>query len=254
MALSRIEFLSLPGIPLVQAGDDPAVLIGDALAAAELTLVEGDVVIVAQKLISKAEGRTRRLSEITASPQAVELAAATAKEPAMVQAILDESKEILRHRPGVLIARHKLGVVLANAGIDRSNVGNDPDVILLLPVDPDGAAQQLRTVLQKHFNCALGVIIVDSVGRAWRMGTTGLALGSAGVEALENLRGHTDLFGRTLQVSEHAVADSLASAAQLVMGEADEATPVVIARGLRQGHSRQQAAALLRPERDDMFR
>jgi len=168
--------------------------------------------------------------------------------------ILDESRRILRHRPGVLIAEHHLGFVLANAGIDRSNVTEDTDDVLLLPENPDQSATELRRELSDKLGVKLGVIIADSVGRAWRMGTTGMTLGCAGVEALANLRGKADMFGRILQVSEHAIADSIASAAELLMGEGDEATPVVIVRGLRQGDSEQNSKVLLRKAHEDMFR
>jgi coenzyme F420-0:L-glutamate ligase/coenzyme F420-1:gamma-L-glutamate ligase len=144
--------------------------------------------------------------------------------------------------------------VAANAGIDRSNVEPDSDRVLLLPKDPDRSAADLRARLESALNIHLGIIIADSVGRAWRMGTTGMTLGCAGVEALQNLRGRADMFGRILQVSEHAVADAIAAAAELIIGEADEATPVVIARGLDQGWSEQDSKSLLRPEKDDMFR
>ena len=254
MTVRRLELLTLPGIPEVTAGDDPAALIADAVATSAIGLESGDVVIVAQKLISKAEGRVRRLSETKPSDEARELAAATDKDPAIVQLILDESASILRYRPGVIIAEHRLGMVLANAGIDRSNVDSDPDLVLLFPRDPDASAARLRDALQSATDARLGVVIADSVGRAWRMGTTGMAIGCAGIEALANLRGQRDMHGRVLEVSEHAVADSIASAAELLMGEADEATPVVILRGLDQGTSTQDSRALLRPAAEDMFR
>lgn len=252
--VNRVEFFAVPGLPLVQPGDDLAALVGDALKQADTALADGDVLIVAQKTVSKAEGRLRRLSEVSAGSQARELAAATAKDPAVVQLILEESSAILRHRPGVIIAEHHSGIVLANAGIDRSNVDADSDWVLLLPADPDASARQLRERLGRITGARLGVVIADSVGRAWRMGTVGLALGAAGVESLVNLRGRSDMFGRVLEVSEHAVADAIAAAAELVMGEADEATPVVVCRGLDQGTSSQTAASLLRPRAEDMFR
>lgn len=241
-------------MPLVQPGDDLAALISAALQAAALTLKDGDVLVVAQKPVSKAEGQLRRLSDVQPGPAARELAAAARKDPAMVQLILDESRAILRHRPGVIIAEHRSGVVLANAGIDRSNVAADPDWVLLLPADSDASARALRSRLGDALGVSIGVVIADSVGRAWRMGTIGMALGCAGVEALVNLRGRQDMFGRVLEVSEHAVADAVAAAAELVLGEADEATPVVIARGLLQGNSTQSSAVLLRPAAEDMFR
>jgi len=254
MSARQLSVIAVPGLPLVEPGDDLHELLRAALATAGLELQNGDILVVAQKIISKAEGRSVALSSVTPSPAAIELAAATDKEPQVVQLILDESRQILRHRPGVLIAEHRLGFILANAGIDRSNVDPDHDQVLLLPVDPDGSAAALREALQQSSGKRLGVIVADSVGRAWRMGTTGMALGSAGVEALTDLRGRRDLFGRELLVSEHAVADSVASAAELLMGEAGEGTPVVIVRGLDEGRSTQTAQQLLRPARDDMFR
>jgi len=254
MAIRQLSLLAVPGLPLVHQGDDLVALLISALESADLTLHDGDVLVVAQKIISKAEGRIVSLKTVQPSEKAIELAGATDKEPAVVQLILDESREILRHRPGVLIAEHRLGFVLANAGIDRSNVTEDADDILLLPENPDQSAAELRRGLSDKLGVKLGVIIADSVGRAWRMGTTGMTLGCAGVDALVNLRGQTDMFGRVLQVSEHAVADSIAAAAELLMGEADEATPVIIVRGLHQGDSGQDSKVLLREKLEDMFR
>jgi len=254
MAIRQLSLLAVPGLPLVHQGDDLVALLISALESADLTLHDGDVLVVAQKIISKAEGRIVSLKTVQPSEKAIELAGATDKEPAVVQLILDESREILRHRPGVLIAEHRLGFVLANAGIDRSNVTEDADDILLLPENPDQSAAELRRGLSDKLGVKLGVIIADSVGRAWRMGTTGMTLGCAGVDALVNLRGQTDMFGRVLQVSEHAVADSIAAAAELLMGEADEATPVIIVRGLHQGDSGQDSNVLLREKLEDMFR
>ncbi len=252
--MRQLTLNAIPGIPLVSAGDDLGLMIGDAIAAAGHTLTDGDVVVVAQKIVSKAEGRIVRLSEVEPSAEARELAEACEKDPAAVQLILNESRKIVRHRPGVIIAEHKLGFILANAGIDRSNVTANTDEVLLLPVDPDRSAADLREAFQQRFAGAIGVIIADSVGRPWRMGTTGMTLGCAGVEALANLRGSNDMFDRPLEVSEHAVADSIASAAELLLGEASEATPVILVRGLNEGHSEQDSTVLLRPEHEDMFR
>ncbi len=254
MSSKKLELFTVPGIPQLSAGDDLAAIVSDAMAAAGIGLRDGDVMVIAQKLVSKAEGRMARLSEITPGAEAIELAAAAEKEPAIAQLIIDESNAILRHRPGVIIAEHRLGMVLANAGIDRSNVTADPDQVLLFPEDPDGSAAALKERLDDSHQVSVGVVIADSVGRAWRMGTTGMAIGCAGVEALANLRGRKDMFGRELEVSEHAVADSIASAAELLMGEADEATPVVIVRGLNEGSSAQNSSVLLRPPAEDMFR
>ncbi len=254
MSAPHLNLFPIPGIPLINAGDNLAELVCTAAADAELAIETGDVIVIAQKLVSKAEGRVVSLQTVEPGDEAQRLAAETEKEPEVVQLILDQSRRILRHRPGVLIAEHKLGFVLANAGIDRSNVDADPDKVLLLPEDPDRSAVLLREAINSKLNVRIGIVIADSVGRAWRMGTTGMALGCAGVEALLNLRGHKDMFGRELQVSEHAVADSIASAAELLLGEADEAMPVVVVRGLDEGESTQDSTVLLRPEDEDMFR
>ncbi len=254
MGSGQLTVFAVPNIPLIAAGDDLGTLLLDALDRAAIQLQDGDIVVIAQKIVSKAEGRSVRLSDVKPTPEARKLAQATDKEPEIVQLILDESRQILRHRPGILIAEHKLGFVVANAGIDRSNVDEDADWVLLLPADPDTSAANLRAALCSASGKRLGVIIADSVGRAWRMGTTGMALGCAGVEALTNLRGRKDLFARELQVSEHALADSVAATAELIMGEADEALPVVIVRGLDEGHSKQDSKLLLRPAHEDMFR
>jgi len=254
MGIRQLSLLAVPGIPLIQSGDNLAAILLDAFATAGMQVDNGDVLVVAQKLISKAEGRAVSLSSVEPSPEAIRLAAETAKEPAIVQLILDESNKVLRARPGVIIVEHRLGFVAANAGIDRSNVEPNSDRVLLLPKDPDRSAADLRAQLESALNIRLGIVIADSVGRAWRMGTTGMTLGCAGVEALQDLRGRADMFGRVLQVSEHAVADAIAAAAELIIGEADEGTPVVLVRGLQQGSSEQDSKVLLRPEQDDMFR
>jgi coenzyme F420-0:L-glutamate ligase/coenzyme F420-1:gamma-L-glutamate ligase len=254
MGASQLSLYAIPNIPLIKSGDDLAEIIATAISQAEVEIHSGDVLVVAQKLVSKAESRTVALGSVTPGDEARRLAQATDKEPAVVQLILDESRKILRYRPGVLISEHKLGFVLANAGIDRSNVSDNADEVLLLPVDPDKSAALLRDNLVAKLGVRIGIVICDSVGRAWRMGTTGMALGCAGVEALTDLRGRQDMFGRELQVSEHAVADSIASAAELLMGEADEALPVIVVHGLDEGHSEQDSTVLLRPEADDMFR
>lgn len=254
MPSPALSLLPLPGLPVVQPGDDPAALIIAALRAADLRPQTGDIFAVTQKIVSKAEGRVRRLAEVTPSPRARELAQQCAKDPRLVELILEESNEVLRCRTNVLIVEHRLGFVIANAGIDRSNVAGGDDMVLLLPHDPDASAARLRERLEATFGVRLGVIITDSVGRAWRMGTVGIAIGVANVAAFEDLRGRTDLFGRALQVSEIAPADSLAAAAVLAMGEAAESTPVVLVRGLPPAESTQPASAVLRPKRDDMFR
>jgi len=238
----------------VQAGDDLAALIVDALSGAHLALANGDVIAVAQKIVSKAEGRLIRLADIEPGRRAKELARQADKDPRLVELILAESREVLRYRPGVIIVEHRLGIVLANAGIDRSNVDGGDDTVLLLPLDPDSSAADLRGRLESQLGVSLAVMVTDSIGRAWRLGTTGTVIGCAGIDALTDLRGRPDLFGRELQVSEIATADSAAAGAALVMGEGAESAPVVLIRGLNAGESAQTARQALRPKADDLFR
>jgi coenzyme F420-0:L-glutamate ligase/coenzyme F420-1:gamma-L-glutamate ligase len=254
MPSPALSLFPLPGLPVVQSGDDLAELIVAALRAADLRPQAGDILAVTQKIVSKAEGRVRRLAQVMPSARALELAGQSGKDPRLVELILEESNEVLRCRSNVLIVEHRLGFVIANAGIDRSNVAGGDDTVLLLPLDPDASAARLRERLAAAFGVKIGVIITDSVGRAWRMGTVGIAIGAAGVSAFQDLRGRTDLFGRALQVSEIAPADSLAAAAVLVMGEAAENTPVALLRGYALTETAQPAGAVLRPRRDDMFR
>lgn len=253
----RLELIALAGFPQVAPGDDLAVLIADNLAANDLTLEAGDVLVLAQKIVSKAEGRYRRLAAIEPGPRALELARQADKDPRLVELILGESKEVLRVRPGVIIVEHRQGYVHANAGIDRSNIPDtteDPQV-LLLPEDCDASAARLRAGLAGlSGGIDVQVIINDSAGRAWRNGTVGMALGTAGLEPLFNQVGEYDLFGNLLQVTEAAVADELAAAASLVMGQAAEGLPVVLVRGARLRRANGGSHSLLRPRAMDMFR
>jgi len=254
----RLEITALPGIPLVHPGDDLAALIVAALGRAEIALHPGDAVVVAQKVVSKAEGRYAALASIDEpSAQARDLAEKTGKDARLVELILRESDRVVRHRPNLLIVQHKHGYVLANAGIDASNVEPDSALgerVLLLPEDPDGSCRLLRDRLKAATGVAPTVIINDSLGRAWRRGTVGTALGAAGLTALLDLRGATDLFGRELMVSQVGLADELAAAASLVQGEAAEGTPVALIRGLAPDSTDQQAAELIRGEDEDLFR
>ncbi|MEC9376398.1 MAG: coenzyme F420-0:L-glutamate ligase [Pseudomonadota bacterium] len=250
----HLELFAVPEIPKIYPGDDLVSLIASAMDRSNLKLFDGDVLIIAQKIVSKAEGRSVCLNDVKPSSEARKLAKLTDKNPSIVELIIRESEEIIRHRPGIIIAKHKSGWILANAGIDQSNVTDNPNDVLLLPKNPNQSAANLRSCFLERFKVKTGVIIADSVGRPWRVGTTGIALGSAGVDALVNLRGRSDLFGRILEVSEHGVADSIASAAELLLGEADEAIPVVILRGMNEGKSKQDARVLLRPDKENMFR
>jgi coenzyme F420-0:L-glutamate ligase/coenzyme F420-1:gamma-L-glutamate ligase len=242
--------------PLVEPGDDLAQLIAAALSDNAQTLQEGDVLIVAQKIVSKAEARYRRLGDVSPSRAAAALAEKTGKDARQVQLVLDESVEVLRTRPGVIVVEHRNGYVLANAGIDRSNIPNDDNDprVLLLPEDPDRSARRLRADLGRITGVRPQVIINDSVGRAWRNGTVGIAIGCAGIEPLRDQIGEADLFGNILEVTQPAVADELAAAASLVMGQAAEACPVVLARGLALRVSEGGSRALLRDRSMDLFR
>jgi coenzyme F420-0:L-glutamate ligase/coenzyme F420-1:gamma-L-glutamate ligase len=244
---------AVPGIPMIAAGDDLAAIIVKALRDADLALAAGDVLVLAQKIVSKAEGRSVDLATVTPSPRAVALAEETGKDFRVVELILAESTEVLRHRPGVLIVAHKLGLVLANAGIDRSNV-DGREHVLLLPRDPDRSCAELRRAIAAGTGVEAGVVIIDSIGRAWRNGTIGTAIGVAGLPGLLDLRGTPDLFGRPLETTEVGLADELAAAASLVMGQAGEGTPVVLARGLRYGRRDGTASELIRAREKDLFR
>jgi coenzyme F420-0:L-glutamate ligase/coenzyme F420-1:gamma-L-glutamate ligase len=244
---------AVPGIPMIAAGDDLAAIIVKALRDADLALAAGDVLVLAQKIVSKVEGRSVDLATVTPSPRAVMLAKETGKDACVVELILAESTEVLRHRPGVLIVAHKLGLVLANAGIDRSNV-DGREHVLLLPRDPDRSCAELRRAIAAGTGVEAGVVIIDSIGRAWRNGTIGTAIGVAGLPGLLDLRGTPDLFGRPLETTEVGLADELAAAASLVMGQAGEGTPVVLARGLRYGRRDGTASELIRVREKDLFR
>ena len=251
-----LQLIPLDNFPLIEPQDDLPRLVADALQENGVALQEGDVLVVAQKVVSKAENRYRRLAEVSPSPRALELAQAADKDPRHVELVLEESAEVLRVRPGVIIVEHRNGYVLANAGIDRSNISSEPGDprVLLLPVDPDRSARELRTGLRKITGVDTQVVINDSVGRAWRNGTVGIAIGCAGLEPLHNQIGDSDLFDNVLEVTEPAVADELAAAASLLMGQADQGCPVVLARGFRFPPGEAGAAGLLRDKSMDLFR
>lgn len=254
--MESITCIPLRGLPLIQAGDGLVELIAARIEATLGALREGDIVVVAQKIVSKAEGRFVDLDTIVPSERADELGRLTGKDSRYVEVVLSESEEVVRHGSQLLIVAHRLGFVMANAGIDESNVEQEPGGrrVLLLPRDPDGSAAQLREEFEERFGVRLGVIINDSFGRPWRNGVVGVALGAAGVPALADLIGAPDLFGRAMRVTEVALADELASAASILMGQADEGCPVVIVRGFASAHPPRPAAALVRPRERDLFR
>ena len=251
-----LSLIAVRGLPYVEPGDDLAGLILSSIGKAGDALEGGDILVLAQKIVSKAEGRFVRLASITPSAEAEDYAAKVDKDPRHVELILRESNDIVRTAPGVLIVEHKLGVVMANAGIDRSNIvqAEGDEVALLLPVDPDASAVAMRDMIAERSGAKVAVVIADSVGRAWRYGTTGLAIGCAGITPLVDQRGEMDLFGRVLEVTEPAVADEIASAACLVMGEAAEGIPAVIVRGFGYEAKDISAKVMVRAKNEDLFR
>jgi coenzyme F420-0:L-glutamate ligase/coenzyme F420-1:gamma-L-glutamate ligase len=266
---AAVSLIPLLGVPLVAPGDDLAAVTAAALRANGLSLEDNDVLVVAQKIVSKAEGRIVDLAQVNPSARAVALAAETGKDPRLVEVVLSESRRVVRRRPGLIIVEHRLGFVMANAGVDHSNVPPPPAIedrggtpmmpdggerVLLLPRDPDGSARALRLALIAEFGKRIAVVVNDSFGRPWRRGVAGVALGAAGLPALIDCRGHPDLFGRKLLVTEIGFADEIAAAASLVMGQADEGLPIVLVRGLAWSAPELPAAALVRPAEHDLFR
>lgn len=248
----------LQDIPLIRQGDDLADIVVKALQENNVEIQDNDILVFAQKIVSKAEGRTVNLVTVTPSQRALELARQTEKDSRLVELILSESNEVLRTRIGTIVVEHKLGFVCANAGIDHSNVAGAGDAteewVLLLPADPDRSAEEIRSAIRSKTGKRIGILIIDSHGRAWRNGTVGVAIGIAGMPGLEDLRGKPDLFDFTLRITQVAAADELAAAASLVMGQAAEGTPVVHVRGfpyaLREGSLKE----LIRPKDQDLFR
>ena len=264
MTPGELRIRALSGLPGIRPGDDLAELLAAAIVRSGESLRDGDVVVVAQKIVSKAEGRLVRLSDVVPSPRAVELAARTDKDPRAVEVILGESVEVVRAVPGIFIVETRHGIVLANAGADMSNIEHDEedDHLLLLPEDPDASADRLRAGLASRPGGGaprFGVIVADSVGRAWREGTVGLAIGVSGLPARLDRRGEPDLFGRALHVTEVGIADSIASAASIVMGEGAEGRPAALVRGLSfddrsEAERAGRARDLVRPRERDLFR
>ncbi|WP_322791692.1 coenzyme F420-0:L-glutamate ligase [Bellilinea sp.] len=256
--MKKLELTPLADIPLIQAGDNLAKITLDALSRQNIDLFDGDILVFAQKIVSKAENRLVYLPEVQPSEQAIQIAAEVEKDPRFIELVLRESHQVLRKRAGTIIVEHRKGFICANAGIDHSNVRGpygDPDLwVLLLPEEPDRSAQFIRNEIEQQTGVKIGVLIIDSHGRAWRLGTVGVAIGLAGMPGLVDLRGEADMFGYHLRITQVAVADELAAAASLVMGQADERTPIVHVRGfpypLREGSFEE----LPRPAGMDLFR
>jgi len=252
---AQFTALAVPGIPIVRPGDDLAEFIVNGLRSAGLDLLDGDVVVIAQKVVSKAEGRIAKLEDVIPSEHAHEVARAAKKDPRVVEVVLSDSNEIIRVHEGVLIVEQRSGFICANAGVDRSNVmPDDGDRVTLLPENPDRSAQRIRDRLRELTGADAAVIINDSHGRPWRVGTVGIAIGVAGLGPVDDLRGHHDLFGYRLQHTEVGTADQVASAASLLMGQADEGRPVILMRGLPITQREGSVRELLRPKEQDLFR
>lgn len=251
-----VSFVAVPGIPLIKPRDSLASILIDALKAADLSVVSGDVLVIAQKIVSKAEGRFVELADITPSQRARHYSEMTGKDPRFVEVVLSESTAVVRAVPNVLIVAHRLGFVMANAGIDQSNIEHSAGAgrVLLLPENPDAAATSLKAALDDAFGVTCGVVINDSFGRPWRNGITGVALGAAGIPSLLDMVGSPDMFGRKLQMTEIALADEIAAGASLVMGQAAEGLPAVLVRGLDLSAPIRPASALIRDSAKDLFR
>ena len=258
VAQSGLQIIPLTRIPRVEANDDLGSVVIDAMRKQQLGFADDDVLVVAQKVVSKAENRLVRLDEVAVSGRAKKLASELDKDARLVELILRESSAIIRKAPGVIIVRHKLGLVCANAGIDQSNVDHkDGECALLLPENPDASASRLRAELEAASGKRLAVVICDSVNRPWRLGTIAMSIGSAGISPLDDRRGQTDTFGRTLAVTMSNIVDSVATAAGLVMGETTENIPAVIVRGISLSDtvsdSARNSSDCVRPTREDLF-
>jgi coenzyme F420-0:L-glutamate ligase/coenzyme F420-1:gamma-L-glutamate ligase len=252
--MKSLTLTPLQDIPLIRQGDDLADIIVNALEHSNLTLEDHDIFVLAQKVVSKAEGRMVNLETVSPSPRALELAGQTEKDARLVELILRESQSVVRTRPGTIIVEHKLGFICANAGIDHSNVSGEGEYVLLLPENPDQSASGIRGKIEAKTNKKIGVMIIDSHGRAWRIGTEGVCIGLSGIPGVIDERGWQDLFGYTLRITVVGVADELAAAASLVMGQAAEGTPIVHVRGFPYPLSEGSLKELIRPKEQDLFR
>ena len=255
--MKSLEFIGLRGLPIVQPGDCISKLIINNARSHKIQFFNNDILIIAQKIISKSESRLIDLRTINPGKKAVFISKITMKDPRLIQLILMESEEILRMRKGLIITRHKNGFVCANAGIDHSNTVADDielNMVLLLPEDPDKSARMIRDQISGETGKKVGVLIIDSHGRAWRNGTVGTTIGIAGVPGVVDLRGHEDMFGYKLKSTFIAAADELAAGASLLMGQANEQIPVVIARGFPYPLRESKLSELIRIKKNDLFK
>ena len=255
-AIDQIVLTALSDIPSVGPGDDITTIVVTALERTSIVLEPGDVIVITHKIVSKAEDRYVDLEEIIPSEYARCLADEVGKDPRLVEVILSESNEVVRKNKGILVTEHRLGFVVANAGVDSSNIDHIEGIsrVLLLPTDPDCICSEIRNRIQTEAGVCVGIIINDSHGRAWRNGTVGLALGSSGIPALLDLRGYPDIFGADLKTTQVGLADEIAAAASLLMGQGNEMRPVVHVRGLPYPLSEGKASDLLRNKQEDLFR
>jgi coenzyme F420-0:L-glutamate ligase / coenzyme F420-1:gamma-L-glutamate ligase len=250
-----LSVMPITGLPEIVVGDDLAALLMACLADSEPRLLPNDILVVTQKIVSKAEGCFVDLTDVVPSPEAKALAMEVNKYPALVELVLRESSAVVRKAPNVLITRHRLGHVMANSGIDASNIGSgNGGSVLLLPLDPDASAARIADAAEARFGFLPGVVISDSFGRPWRMGTVNVAIGISAMPAIIDQRGQADRDGRIMQMTMIAVADAVAAAAGLAMGEGDEGIPAVIVRGLRLSGEHQSSRAIVRPINEDLFR
>ena len=239
---------------MVVPGDDLAEIVLSSIEGQGLKLKQDDILVVAQKIVSKAEGRYVRLDSVVPTSEALEIAEVTGKDPRLVEIILRESTQVVRMKPGVLIVRHKLGWVCAQGGVDQSNIEHlGGEQALLLPEDADASARRLRQAIHELRQVDIGIIICDSMNRPWRLGSVGVAIGAAGIEVLEDHRGGQDLYGRELQVTLISRADAIASAANLVMGETTSKIPLALVRGIDPRGGDSLALDIIRPTEEDMF-
>jgi len=253
---AAMNLMALPDLPLVKPGDDLPALLLQSINRMPVVLENGDILVLAQKIVSKAEGRLVNLDEIEPGEQALALAEETEKDPRLLEVILGESTDVIRTRPGLIIVEHHLGFICANAGVDHSNVEgpSSGDWVLMLPENPDASAARIRKALEDARGIHIAVLIIDSHGRAWRNGTVGVAIGMSGFPAVLDLRGHPDLFGDILRATVVGAADEVAAAASILMGQADEGRPAILIKGWPYKLGEGSLQDLLRPEEKDLFR
>jgi coenzyme F420-0:L-glutamate ligase/coenzyme F420-1:gamma-L-glutamate ligase len=254
--LKNLELLAIENIPLIEPGDDLVSILIQTIKEEKIKLRRGDILVIAQKVVSKSENRYAYLNDVAPSSEAIRIAKNSDKDPKLVQLILNESVKVIRQGRGVIVVENKLGFIHANAGIDKSNIESDTDnpKVLLLPKDPDNSALKIKEEIFRQTKLKVGIIINDSSGRAWRKGIVGIAIGSSGVEVLLNLRGQKDLYGNALEITEVGRVDEIASAASLLMGQANEGLPVILVRGIPETSKVNNVKSILRDKSEDLFR